>query len=120
MARYVAPPAQRCLRLFLEGPPDRLNTELHTALELPKQSCPPAWFNGNVEVIRPGEWVMFISLNPQLPGREMTMVAAVPACWWKFWLTHNTDHWYGTFFWRPAVLASAMLGLKLPDGQICD
>ena len=99
----------------------RLNGDLRRGgqnqLCTPKPDLPPAWFNGNIEKIEPRRWILFISLNPQLPGTEMDNLARTPEAWWQFWLTHNEDHWYGKFFTRPTRLASMVLDEKLADAE---
>ncbi len=84
----------------------------------PKPDLWPAWFNGNIEKIEPGRWILFVSLNPQLPGPEMDGLARTSDAWWKFWLTHNRDHWNSTFFPRPTRVASMALGEELSDAEL--
>lgn len=92
----------------------RLNARLKPSdpsqFSLPRADLPPAWFNGDVEHLVPGSWVLFVSLNPQVPGKEVVGVEPTPEGWWQFWLTHNTAHWYEKFFWRPVTVASIALG----------
>ena len=33
---------------------------------LPREGHPPAWFNGNLPDLKPGEWVLVVSINPQI------------------------------------------------------
>ncbi len=33
---------------------------------LPNSRCSPAWVNGDVQRMKPGEWVLVVSLNPHV------------------------------------------------------
>src|SRR4051794_18528744 len=76
---------------------------------------PPVWFNGDVEVIEPGNWVLVLSLNYQLAGPDAYGSAFTPESFWQLWRSHNRQYWYARFF-RPLVqVASLALGKSIPS-----
>jgi hypothetical protein len=84
------------------------------ALSTADAGIPPAWFNGDVEAIRPGDWVLVVSLNPAKPPAGYYRGELTSETAWDFWRTHNTRWWYTRFF-RPLVrLASTALGEEAP------
>ena len=44
---------------------ERLDLRDEHALRLNIPDLPPMWFNGDVEAIQPGRWMLVISLNPK-------------------------------------------------------
>ncbi len=39
---------------------------------------PPPWFNGDIEAVEPGKWVLVISLNPRIDHRKQDALKLVP------------------------------------------
>ncbi len=85
---------------------ERYNLTAHRALSLQVAGLPPAWFNGDVESIEPGRWVMAVSLNPHV-APEGYYGTQTGKTWWPYWLRFNIKHWYPRFF-RPLVQVAAM------------
>src|SRR5215218_10732868 len=54
---------------------------------LPHQQCPPAWFNGDIEALEPGQWVLVVSLNPHIYPTDgsLSRRAFDAEGWWDFW-----------------------------------
>ena len=88
------------------------------ALHTTDVGLPPAWFNGDVEAIEPGQWVLVVSLNPGKPpagfyGNELRRDNA-----WDFWRRHNEGKWFYSRFFKPlAQLAAEALNEDLPKGK---
>ena len=81
---------------------------------------PPVWFNGNIDAIETGGWVLVISLNPSLAREGEHDHVREREKWWRLWLEFNRDHWYPTFF-RPIVrLAVAAIGEPVPEVEYPD
>lgn len=80
---------------------------------------PMPWFNGDIEAIEPGNWVLAISLNHQLDrdGIEMLKHQASgispEEAWWRQRRRMNTDRCYGQFFDPLARVAATALGEQL-------
>jgi hypothetical protein len=78
---------------------------------------PPAWFNGDVDAVEPGSWVLVVSLNPGKPpagfyGNELRRDNG-----WDFWRRHNEGKWWYARFFKPlAQLAAYALNEELPPG----
>jgi hypothetical protein len=85
---------------------------------------PPPWFNGDIESIEPGQWVLVISLNPKLNPRDLKArdrycgQGFTPATYWDHWRRFNVNHWYPRFFSPLATLAAGALGLQLEPGEM--
>lgn len=80
------------------------------------QTVPPPWFNGDIEAVRPGDWVLMVSLNPRVIPSEVETIrwydnqGFTAETYWAHWRRFNTNHWYWKFF-RPRVrLASRLMG----------
>lgn len=72
---------------------------------------PPAWFNGDLEVITQGRWVLVVSLNPGKPEAGAYGNALRRDNTWDFWRRHNEGKWWYWRFFRPLVqLAAQALG----------
>ncbi len=74
----------------------RLNEE--AKFLLPNSRCSPAWINGDVHRMKPGEWVLVISLNPHVDAvnnklEDLDIESGVQ--WRQFWKTFNLrrEHW---------------------------
>ena len=52
---------------------ERYNLTGQRELSLQVAKLPPAWFNGDVESIEPGRWVMAVSLNPHVAPDGLIM-----------------------------------------------
>lgn len=74
-------------------------------LSLSIPGLPPFWFNGDVEAIVPGRWVLVISLNHQLGGYGADEPQAEGL--WDFLRGHNRNFWYPRFF-RPLVQVASL------------
>ncbi len=85
---------------------ERYNLTGQRELSLQVAGLPPAWFNGDVESIEPGRWVMAVSLNPHV-APEGYYGTQTGKTWWPYWLRFNIKHWYPRFF-RPLVQVAAM------------
>lgn len=78
---------------------------------------PPPWFNGDIEVVQPHQWILVISLNPRLNPRSHTAQdwyrdqRFTPDTYWEHWRQFNTQHWYPRFFSPLANLAAGALGI---------
>src|ERR1051326_7604936 len=73
-----------------------------------RAGLPPIWFQGNVERIEPGNWVLVMSLNHQRANRdEYTSVTADTS--WDMQCQHHRDHWYELFNGPLARVAAAAL-----------
>lgn len=85
---------------------------------------PPPWFNGDIEAVQPGRWVLAISLNPRLNPRSPSAQdwyrdqGFTPDTYWDHWRHFNTNHWYPDFFAPLASLAAGALGMQLADADI--
>ena len=69
---------------------------------------PPAWFNGDVEAIEPGCWVLVVSLNPGKPPAEFYGGELRRDNAWDFWRRHNSGKWWYWRFFRPLVRVAAL------------
>src|SRR5215216_831609 len=64
-----------------------------TTFSLPKAGQPPAWFNGDITALDPGEWVLVVMDNP-----DASLVSTpdvddeIPDAWWNHWRTFNAEH----------------------------
>jgi len=80
---------------------------------LPAPGLPPAWFVGDVEGLRPGEWVLVISLNQARREEDEGWHQAqhyTRQSYWDHWRFLNRN-WWEPRFYRPLVrLASSALG----------
>jgi hypothetical protein len=66
---------------------------------------PPSFFNGDVEVLKPREWILVISLNPAVDTERPKWYEKSnfdPDFYWHHWRTHNRRFFYVQFF-RPLV-----------------
>ena len=77
------------------------------------------WFNGDIESVTPGQWVLAVSLNHQVDS-DPSGASPLGGCgssvsdvWWKSRRTMNTDRWYGRFFSPLARVAAAATGQQL-------
>ena len=94
-------------RLRLAGV-DRLQTAI--------SHFPPSWFNGDIEALKPGKWVLVVSLNPQLGPPEGYVVDHSPDAYWQFWRMHNkTFPLWGPFFNPLVRVAAISLGEEPPS-----
>lgn len=84
---------------------------------------PPMWFNGDIEALEPGLWVLAISLNPHRVGEPETPSEPqfdrtfTMAEYWDFWRTYNTNHWYRHFYGPLARVAAGALGKELSRNE---
>jgi len=73
---------------------------------------PPIWFQGDIEHVRPRQWVLVVSLNHQLANAtEYANVSSENS--WDTWCTHHRDHWYEGFFGPLTRLAAAATQVDL-------
>lgn len=82
---------------------------------------PPAWFTGNIETLRPKEWILVVSLNPAMPSpshykgvdRENS---------WRFWCEHNRDssRWDNKTKFFPRLVNIARLALPQHIAELND
>ena len=83
---------------------------------LPAAGLPPAWFVGDVEVLRPGEWVLVISLNQARREEDEAWHKAqgyTHQSYWDHWRFLNRN-WWNPRFYRPLVrLASHALDVPV-------
>jgi hypothetical protein len=80
------------------------------SLAVAAPGMPPVWWNGDLDRLEPGRWVLVVSLNPSLARAGRYDRYATPEQWRELWRTHLTEHWRPSFF-RPRVrLAAAALG----------
>lgn len=85
----------------------------------PAPGVPMPWFNGDIEAVEPGRWVLVISLNHYVnpAAREAldrdTAAQFTPETYWDHWRTFNMDHWYRDFFGPLARVAATALGDEL-------
>ena len=78
-------------------------------------NLPPAWFNGDLEAIEPGRWVLVVSLNPGKPAPGAYGDALRRDNGWDFWRRHNEGKWWYSQFFRPLVhVAARALGEEVP------
>jgi hypothetical protein len=76
---------------------------------------PMPWFNGDIQAVEPGRWVLVISLNHQIDrdGTELPMHQASGTspedAWWLQRRRMNLDRWYGHFFGPLARVAATAL-----------
>jgi hypothetical protein len=81
------------------------------------------WFNGDIEVVEPGRWVLVISLNHHIdPDDQETSdryasAKYTPDTYWDDRRTFNMNHWYRAFFGPLARVAAAALGERLTREQ---
>jgi len=111
--------APRLARFSHELPTKAAATKFH----LPHKDVPPAWFNGNLTAMKPGEWVLVVSNNPHGPGIGPTLPLADADAsregWWNHLHTVNPD---GANWGRPGVfpkvidLAAAARGVDVSAG----
>lgn len=99
----------------------RLNTDYRLSgdglLSTTDVGLPPAWFNGDLEAIEPGRWVLVVSLNPGKADHGAYGDALRRDNGWDFWRRHNVEWWYWKFF-RPLVqVASLALNEDVPRDQ---
>lgn len=78
------------------------------ALSTADVGLPPAWFNGDVEAIEPGRWVLVVSLNPGKPPAGFYGDELRPDTAWDFWRRHNAGKWWYWRFFRPLVRVAAL------------
>jgi hypothetical protein len=82
----------------------------------PDPGAPMPWFNGDIEAVEPGGWVLVISLNHYVNPDDRKSLPRVtsdrytPQSYWDHRRTFNTSHWYGKFFGPLARVAAAALG----------
>ncbi len=88
----------------------RLSGERELVLSV--KGWPPAWFTGNIEALRPREWVLVVSLNPARPSPQH-YAGRTGDDSWAFWCEHNLDSSFWNkstkFFPRLAELARRAL-----------
>lgn len=81
------------------------------ALSTTDAGLPPAWFNGDIEAIDPGHWVLVIALNPAKPSAGYYGTDRRLDNGWDFWRRHNEGKWWYWRFFRPLVqIAAKALG----------
>lgn len=79
-------------------------------------TVPPPWFNGDIEAVQPGEWVLMVSLNPRVKPTETEAIQwyddqrFTPESYWRHWRRFNENHWYPTFFYPRVRLAARVMG----------
>jgi hypothetical protein len=89
----------------------------------PDPDGPVPWFNGDIEAIEPGHWVLVISLNHYVnpASRSASVVHSIagytPETYWDHRRTFNTTHWYRKFFGPLARVAAVALGEELTKAQ---
>jgi hypothetical protein len=77
------------------------------------------WFNGDIEALIPGHWVLVVSLNHQLNPENQKSLDFYgdrrfdPRSFWNRRRTFNTDSWYRSFFGPLAQVAARALGGSL-------
>lgn len=64
-------------------------------LVLSVEGWPPAWFTGNIEALRPRQWMLVVSLNPARPSPDH-YAGRTGDDSWAFWCDHNRD----SSFWN--------------------
>jgi hypothetical protein len=92
------------------------------ALRTNAPGLPPMWFNGDIEAIQPGRWVLVVSLNHNYSDAEEDLRWYVDQrfdshLWWDYMRTHNRDWWYSTFFGPLVRLAAGAIGEEVTAGQ---
>lgn len=81
-------------------------------LRHPGDSVPPVLFIGDVEAVRPHEWVFIISLNPQVDDSDWRLQERQnPDVNWRLTTEGFKNWWYPRFFGPFARVAAAALGL---------
>ena len=89
----------------------------------PDPEGPMPWFNGDIEAVEPGRWVLVISLNHYVnpdarASRERDDGARnTPESYWDHRRTFNTEFWYRKFFGPLARVAATALGEPLTREQ---
>lgn len=89
----------------------------------PDPDAPMPWFNGNIEAVEPGNWVLVISLNHYVNPDSLstsgfdTTGSHTAETYLDHRLTFNTESWYGKFFGPLAQVAAAALGEQLTREQ---
>ena len=77
---------------------------------------PMPWFNGDIEAIEPGNWVLVISLNHQIDRDGLEILSnkgtgvSPQDAWWHKRRKMNSERWYGQFFGPLARVAAVALG----------
>ena len=93
------------------------------ALATHGRNVPPPWFNGDIEAIEPGRWVLVVSLNPRVDPQSQEAMHRyrdqefTPEKYWDHWRRFNTTNWYARFFSPLARVAAYGLGESLEDQE---
>jgi hypothetical protein len=80
---------------------------------------PPTFFNGDIDKLEPGRWVLVISLNPHqikqtgTPSPNPRSFATL-AEYWDFWRLYNTETWCPSFYRPLTCVAAGAIGEDLP------
>jgi hypothetical protein len=95
----------------------------HHMLFAPDSGVLVPWFNGNIEAVEPGRWILVISLNHyvdpverEASGRD-TGAQYTSATYWDQRRAFNMNHWYRDFFGPLARVAATALGDELTKEQ---
>lgn len=101
----------------------RHNLPREHMLLTPEPGRPLLWFIGDIEAVKPGRWVLVISLNHYAnpDAREAldgyASAEHTPDTYWDYCRRYNTKHWYPRFFGPLARVAAAGLGEALTREQ---
>ncbi len=81
------------------------------------------WFNGDIEQVEPGRWVLVVSLNHQINPEKIDAGAYdrdhgfTPDTYWNYWRRINSTSFYRDFFGPLARVAAGGLGEQLTKDQ---
>jgi hypothetical protein len=103
---------------------DELNTRLGLGVDYrfsthgPGQ--PPTFFNGDIDALQPGRWVLAVSLNPHQvrqtgtpSGSPVVRRFATLTEYWNFWRIYNTQTWFPGFYRPLTRVAAGAMGEEL-------
>lgn len=97
---------------------DAINSQLglrgDSALRPSIAGLPPIWFQGDVERIQPGEWVLVMSLNHQVASDD-EYADVTRDTLWDLQRLHDRDHWYEAFNGPLARVAATAMGMNPDD-----
>ncbi len=74
----------------------------------PHSELPPPWFNGDVQALMAGQWVLIVSINPHIDPADGSLSKRqfTSESWWDYWRCFNLgDNWKREFFPRLVRLA---------------
>src|SRR5947209_8577516 len=86
-------------------------------LSLSIRGFPPMWFNGDLEGIEPGKWLLTIALNHQADHYVDFPRPDGPDGAWRDYRVQNRKRWYPRFFGPLVRLSAAALGEHIPRSR---